>query len=125
MSVTIVAAEAEARLDWLALTRALEAGHATTGGDRGYVPLPRGRHAPEPGGLDRRDGPAGEDGDRVPGQRRARGAPSINGGVSLFSDRDGTLEAILDFHLVTKWKTAGDSLLAAHEARAEGTRARS
>jgi hypothetical protein len=27
MSVTIVAAEAEARLDWLALTRALEAGH--------------------------------------------------------------------------------------------------
>jgi ornithine cyclodeaminase/alanine dehydrogenase-like protein (mu-crystallin family) len=50
----------------------------------------------------------------------ARGAASINGGVSLFSDRDGTLEAILDFHLVTKWKTAGDSLLAAPEARAAG-----
>ena len=42
-----------------------------------------------------------------------RGAPMINGGVNLYSDADGTLEAIVDFHLVTKWKTAGDSLLAA------------
>lgn len=41
------------------------------------------------------------------------GLPRVNGSVSLFSDRDGTLSAILDFHLVTKWKTAGDSLLAA------------
>ncbi len=37
----------------------------------------------------------------------------VNGAVNLFSDDDGQLEAILDFHLVTKWKTAGDSLLAA------------
>jgi ornithine cyclodeaminase/alanine dehydrogenase-like protein (mu-crystallin family) len=37
----------------------------------------------------------------------------VNGGVSLYSDADGTLSAIIDFHLVTKWKTAGDSLLAA------------
>lgn len=43
----------------------------------------------------------------------ARGKPMIGGVVSLFSDDDGRLEAILDFHLVTKWKTAGDSLLAA------------
>ena len=33
--------------------------------------------------------------------------------MTLFSDADGTLEAVLDFHLVTRWKTAGDSLLAA------------
>ena len=37
----------------------------------------------------------------------------VNGAVNLFSGQDGVLEAILDFHLVTKWKTAGDSLLAA------------
>ena len=37
----------------------------------------------------------------------------INGAVSLFSDKYGTLEALIDFHLVTKWKTAGDSLFAA------------
>ncbi|TCO73526.1 ornithine cyclodeaminase family protein [Rhodovulum euryhalinum] len=43
----------------------------------------------------------------------ARDRPAVNGGVSLYSDTDGTLAAIVDFHLVTKWKTAGDSLLAA------------
>ena len=31
--------------------------------------------------------------------------PMIHGAVNLFSDTDGQLEAILDFHLVTKWKT--------------------
>jgi ornithine cyclodeaminase/alanine dehydrogenase-like protein (mu-crystallin family) len=43
----------------------------------------------------------------------AAGKPAVNGGVSLYSDEDGTLSAMIDFHLVTKWKTAGDSLLAA------------
>ena len=43
----------------------------------------------------------------------AAGKPMVNGGVCLYSDEDGTLSAIVDFHLVTKWKTAGDSLLAA------------
>lgn len=41
------------------------------------------------------------------------GKPMINGSVCLYSDQDGTLEALVDFHLVTKWKTAGDSLLGA------------
>lgn len=41
-----------------------------------------------------------------------KGKPMINGAVSLFSDEDGMLQALIDFHLVTKWKTAGDSLLA-------------
>jgi len=40
-------------------------------------------------------------------------APNINGAVTLFSDATGELEALIDFHLVTKWKTAGDSLLSA------------
>jgi ornithine cyclodeaminase len=43
----------------------------------------------------------------------ARGLPSINGVVNLFDDKTGVLTALVDFHLVTKWKTAGDSLLAA------------
>ncbi|RMH48898.1 MAG: ornithine cyclodeaminase [Alphaproteobacteria bacterium] len=48
----------------------------------------------------------------------AHALATVNGGVSLFSDADGVLEAILDFHLVTRWKTAADSLLAArHLAR--------
>ncbi|WP_368185255.1 ornithine cyclodeaminase family protein [Aestuariibius sp. HNIBRBA575] len=45
----------------------------------------------------------------------ANGKPMIGGAVNLFSDKDGALEAIVDFHLVTKWKTAGDSALAARK----------
>lgn len=41
------------------------------------------------------------------------GKPMVNGSVTLFGDLDGLPEAFIDFHLVTKWKTAGDSLLAA------------
>ena len=53
----------------------------------------------------------------------SREMPNVNGGVNLYSDIDGTLEAIIDFHLVTKWKTAGDSLLAARRlARPDSSR---
>ncbi|WP_040493326.1 ornithine cyclodeaminase family protein [Ilumatobacter nonamiensis] len=39
--------------------------------------------------------------------------PTVHGSVSLFSDRTGRLDCTLDFHMVTKWKTAADSALAA------------
>lgn len=39
--------------------------------------------------------------------------PSIDGGVMLFGDKSGKLEAVIDFKLLTKWKTVGDSLLGA------------
>lgn len=42
-----------------------------------------------------------------------QGRPMINGAVTVFDDASGVAEAMIDFHLVTKWKTAGDSLLAA------------
>ncbi|MGR3678725.1 MAG: ornithine cyclodeaminase family protein [Paracoccaceae bacterium] len=42
-----------------------------------------------------------------------KNTPMINGAVCLYDDANGTLSALLDFHLVTKWKTAGDSLLGA------------
>lgn len=49
--------------------------------------------------------------------------PSINGGVMLFNAQNGTLRAIIDFALVTKWKTIADSLLAAqHLARSNSRR---
>lgn len=118
MSVTIVAAEAETRLDWLDLTKALETGHGLPRAEIGDTFLYRGddtllsRSAWIDGmGLLVKSATV------FPGNP-ARGKPVVNGGVSLYDDRDGRLEAILDFHLVTKWKTAGDSLLAArHLAR--------
>ena len=53
----------------------------------------------------------------------AEGLPAINGTVSLFSDRTGQVDATIDFHLLTKWKTAADSALAASRlARADTAR---
>jgi ornithine cyclodeaminase len=115
MSVTLVAAEAGARLDWLDLTEALAAGHARPRAEIGDTFLYRGgdtllSRAAWIDGM----GALVKTATVFPGNAEA-GAPTINGGVSLYSDADGTLEAILDFHLVTKWKTAGDSLLAARK----------
>ena len=42
-----------------------------------------------------------------------RGIPTIHGSVTLFDDQTGVPEAFLDFHQVTRWKTAADSLLGA------------
>ncbi|SLN30237.1 ornithine cyclodeaminase family protein [Pseudooctadecabacter jejudonensis] len=100
-------------LDWLALTDALAAGHNLPKGTVEDVFLYR-----DPDTLLNRS--AWIDGlglaikcATIFPTNRDRGAPMINGAVNLFSDVDGGLEAIVDFHLVTKWKTAGDSLLAA------------
>lgn len=113
MTPAFLGPEAERHLDWHALTHALAAGHD----------LPRATV---------RDSFLYRDDDTIlsraawidglgalvktatifPGNAAA-GKPTIGGAVSLLSDTDGTLAATLDFALVTKWKTAGDSLLAA------------
>jgi ornithine cyclodeaminase len=57
----------------------------------------------------------------MPGNK-ARGLPNVNGVVNLFNDQTGLLEALVDFHLVTKWKTAGDSLLSASKLARKDSR---
>jgi ornithine cyclodeaminase/alanine dehydrogenase-like protein (mu-crystallin family) len=113
MTVMIPFAEADAMLDWLALTDALAAGHQDPKADVADVFLYEGRNTL----LNRSAWIAGlglavKCATIFPGNK-ALGKPAIGGAVNLFSGQDGALEAILDFHLVTKWKTAGDSLLAA------------
>jgi ornithine cyclodeaminase len=56
-----------------------------------------------------------------PGNRES-GQPMIGGGVMLFDDATGELAAVIDFHLITKWKTAGDSLMAALALAPAGAR---
>lgn len=107
--------EGQARLDWLGLIDALEAGHAQPRAQVEDMFLYRGddtllNRAAWIDGL----GLAVKSATIFPGNAAA-GMPSVNGGVSLYSDADGMLEAVVDFHLVTKWKTAGDSLLAARK----------
>ncbi|MFG6594613.1 ornithine cyclodeaminase family protein [Sulfitobacter sp. 1A13368] len=103
----------EALLDWIALTDALAAGHDLPKAEIGDTFLYRGKdtllsRSAWIDGL----GIAVKSATIFPGNPD-REVPMVNGGVSLFDDETGTLSAIVDFHLVTKWKTAGDSLLAA------------
>lgn len=42
-----------------------------------------------------------------------KGLPSVHGAMVLFEDKTGQVEAVIDSALVTKWKTAGDSVLGA------------
>ncbi|MEM8728632.1 MAG: NAD(P)-binding domain-containing protein [Pseudomonadota bacterium] len=112
MTPTIIPfAEGEARLDWRALTDALAAGHG----------LPRAQIKDsflyrDPDTLLSRAAWIDGLGQLVKTATifpENRDLPSVNGAVTLFDDRTGALAALIDFHLVTKWKTAGDSLLAA------------
>ncbi len=113
MSIEIVGKEAEAHLNWAGLCEALEAGHRLPRAEIADLFLYRGKDTL----LDRAAwidglGSLVKVATVCPGNG-AVGLPSVNGAVTLFNDRTGVLEALVDFHLVTKWKTAGDSLLAA------------
>ena len=109
----IIGPEAEAHLTWPDLLAALEDGHRLPRAEIADILLSRG-------GDRLLDRAAWIDGlgslvkvsTIVPGNAE-RGKPTVNGVVVLFDDSDGNPTAMLDFHLVTKWKTAGDSLLSA------------
>ena len=113
MTIEIVGPEVEDRLDWIALTEAIEAGHRLPRAEVADTILRRGAdtlltRSAWIDGL----GLAVKAASIFPGNVR-RGIPAISGAVNLLSDATGELEALVDFRLVTKWKTAGDSLLAA------------
>ncbi len=122
MTVMIPFDEGQKHLDWLALTDALAAGHAGPKAEVADVFLYEGENT----FLNRSAWIAGlglaiKCATIFPGNKTA-GKPAIAGAVNLFSGQDGALEAILDFALVTKWKTAGDSLLAARRLAQPGSR---
>jgi ornithine cyclodeaminase/alanine dehydrogenase-like protein (mu-crystallin family) len=113
MSVQIGFEDGERGLDWIALTKALTHGHTLPKAEIADTFLYRGKdtllnRSAWIDGL----GLAVKCATVFPDNPSA-GVPMINGAVSLFDDAHGTLEAIIDFHLITKWKTAGDSLLGA------------
>ncbi len=114
MSFDIITyADGEQILDWRLVARAIERGHQLPPPRIEDVILRRG-----PDTLLNRSawidglGIAVKAATVFPGNA-ALHRPTVGGAVNLLSDEDGSLEAILDFHLVTKWKTAADSLLGA------------
>ena len=112
MVTTIDFDTAEAMLDWQELVLALQRGHTRGRARIGDVFLHRG-----PDTMLTRVAWADEIGILVkvanvfPPKNDYPG--SINGGLAYFDGKDGMLKAVIDFHLVTKWKTAADSMLAA------------
>lgn len=113
MKTIWIGPDVEQALDWSALCDAFVAGHRLPRAEVSDSFLYRGAdtlltRAAWIDGL----GAAVKTATIFPGNAAA-GVPTINGGVSLYADGDGRLEAVIDFHLVTRWKTAGDSLLAA------------
>ncbi|WP_420326950.1 ornithine cyclodeaminase family protein [Mameliella sp.] len=113
MTTIIPFDEGERNLDWLGLARAFDAGHQRPKAEIEDVFLYRGKdtllnRSAWIDGL----GIAVKAATVFPGNPD-KGKPMIGGAVNLFDDTDGSLSAVVDFHLVTKWKTAGDSLCAA------------
>ena len=113
MRLQIVPGEAEVLLTWAGLLAAFQAGHQLPKPDIKDLFVYRGGDTM----LDRATwidglGALVKVATVVPGNA-ARGLPTVNGAVTLYDDVTGQLTALVDFHLVTKWKTAGDSLFAA------------
>lgn len=122
MKVEMIGREAEALLTWHGMLAALEAGHLLPRAEIADLFLYRGPDTL----LDRAAwidglGSLVKVGSINPGNL-ARGKPTVNGIVNLFDDVTGELAALLDFHMVTKWKTAGDSLLAASKLARKDSR---
>jgi ornithine cyclodeaminase len=111
--IEFVGREAEGFMTWPSLTAAFEAGHLLAKAEIADLFLYRDRDVM----LDRAAWITGlgalvKVATVVPGNG-ALGLPAVNGVVTLFEDVTGVPKAFIDFHLVTKWKTAGDSLLSA------------
>lgn len=112
-------------LDWSTVMGALEAGHRRPRADLGDLLLQRG----EDSILNRA---AWIDGLGIAlksvtifpdNPRREPPLPSIQGAMLLLDDHSGAPLAVIDGALVTRWKTAGDSMLGAHLlARADARR---
>ena len=111
----ITAEDVEHRLSWTAVADALAEGHRRPRADIQDLLLRRGENAL----LNRA---AWIDGAGIalksvsvfpanPSRQPPR--PSVQGAVLLFDDLDGHLRAVIDGGLVTRWKTAGDSVLGA------------
>ncbi len=109
----LTVAECDPLMDWIALTDAMIDGHRRPAADLRDVLLARGEdrllsRAAWIDGL----GVGVKSVTVFPGNPAA-GRASVQGAMVVFDDSTGAPRAVIDNALVTKWKTAGDSLLGA------------
>lgn len=111
--LNVRAQDVEAHLQWLALAQAIEKGHQLPKAEISDSFLTRGDQtlllrSAWIDGL----GMAVKVATIFPGNTKQQ-LPSVQGSVTLYDDAHGSLEAMVDFDLVTRYKTVGDSFLAA------------
>ncbi|HMQ95257.1 MAG TPA: ornithine cyclodeaminase [Amaricoccus sp.] len=109
----ITEADVEGRLDWVAMAEALAEGHRGPRAEIADQFLTRGSdtllsRAAWIDGM----GVAVKSVTVMP-DNPARDLPSVQGAMVLFEDATGRIVAVIDSDLVTRWKTAADSLLGA------------
>ena len=109
----LTAADLAGRLDWLVVAEAIAAGHRGPPPAVGDLFVTRGAdtlqaRAAWVEGL----GGAVKSFTVMP-DNPARGLPSVQGALVLYDAGTGAVEAVIDSALVTRWKTAADSLLGA------------
>lgn len=103
----------EPHLDWLALTEALADGHRRPSPQVEDVLMGRGddRLLSRAAWIDGLG--VGVKSVTVFPENAAQGRPSVQGAMLVFDDHTGAIRAVIDNALITRWKTAGDSLLGA------------
>lgn len=111
--LNIQAKDVEAHLDWFELAQAIEHGHTLAKAKISDSFLTRGDEtlllrSAWIDGL----GMAVKVATIFPGNTKQQ-MPSVQGSVTLYDDAYGSLQAMVDFDLVTRYKTIGDSFLAA------------
>ncbi|MEM1268299.1 MAG: ornithine cyclodeaminase [Pseudomonadota bacterium] len=119
----ITAAAVEGKLDWRRMVAALEAGHRGPPPDLSDQFLHRGGDTllSRAAWIDGQ-GIAVKSVSVLP-ENPARGRPTVQGVMVLFNDETGAVDAVIESALVTKWKTAADSVLGAKLlARSESRR---
>ena len=108
---TISFEEADPHLNWTAISKAIHSGHLLPKAKIGDLLLQEAPNALlSRGAWIKGLGMAMKSMSVFPENKTL---PSIQGGVLVFDDENGSLKAIIDGILVTKWKTAGDSVLGA------------
>ena len=105
--------EIEDRLDWITLIDALEAGHRMPRArlEDAFIPIGDETLLSRAALIDGLG--AAVKSFTVKPENTKRGLPSVQGAMLLFSSETGAVEAVIDSALVTKWKTAADSVLGA------------
>ena len=109
----LAAADVEGRLDWLTVAEAIAAGHRGPRAQTGDLFLTRGADTLQVRAAWVEGLGAAVKSFTVLAGNPARGLPSVQGALVLYEADTGAVEAVIDSALVTRWKTAADSLLGA------------